>query len=102
MTKTMALAVLASLALLACTGPKSTDEKVSDTVSDRQAVAEAESAANEVIRNASDCAAVNASFANVMAKLDEVEGRIQTAVGRTTLDTLKRQVRNVGDACGAR
>ncbi|MGH9389285.1 MAG: hypothetical protein ACRD1Z_06685 [Vicinamibacteria bacterium] len=99
MTKTIALAVLVSLFLLGCSG---TDQAVSDTVSDTQALAEAESAANDVIRNASDCEAVTASFSSVMAKLDEVEGRLQTAVGRTTLGSLKKQVGTIGEACGAR
>ena len=99
MTKTLALTILASLFGLGCSG---TDKAVSDTVSDTQALAEAESAANDVIRNASDCEAVTASFSSVMAKLDEVEGRLQTAVGRTTLGSLKKQVGNIGEACGAR
>jgi hypothetical protein len=102
MTKKLALALLATLALSGCTGPKGTDEMVSDTVSDTQILKEAESAANDLIRNASDCTAVTASFPDVMAKLDEVEGRIQTAAGRTTISTLKKQVQNVGEACGAR
>lgn len=99
MTKTLALTILASLFGLGCSG---TDQAVSDTVSDTQAIAEAESAANDVIRNASDCEAVTASFSSVMAKLDEVEGRLQTAVGRTTLGSLKKQVGTIGEACGAR
>jgi len=99
MTKTIALAVLACLALLGCSG--GADQAVSDTVSDTQTLAEAESAANGIIRNASDCEAVSESFSSVMAKLDEVEGKLQTAVGRTTLTTLKRQVSTIGDACGA-
>jgi hypothetical protein len=36
-----------------------------------------------------------------MAKLDQVEGSLQTAAGRTTLESLKKQVRTIGDACGA-
>jgi len=102
MTKTNALAVLASLALFSCSGSGGTDQAVSDNVSDTQALAEAEAAANDVIRNAAECEAVTASFSSVMAKLDDVEGRLQTAVGRTTLATLKKQVGAIGDACGAR
>ncbi len=102
MTKTIALSVLASLAFLQGAGCKAADQAVSETVSDTQVLAEAESAANEIIRNAADCDAVTASFRDVMAKLDEVEGRVQTAVGRTTISTLKKQVRTIGEACGAR
>ncbi len=99
MTKTIALA---TFLVLGCSGCRGADQAVSDTVSDTQALAEAESAANDVIRNASDCEAVTASFSSVMAKLDEVEGRVQTAVGRTTLGALKKQVGTIGEACGAR
>jgi hypothetical protein len=101
MSQTIALALLASL-LFGCTGSGGTDQAIEGTVSDTQALAEAESAANEIIRNASDCDAVRASFSAVMAKLGEVEQGLQTVVGRTTLGTLKKQVQTVGDACGAR
>ncbi len=102
MTKTIALAVLAALSILGCSGSKGSDEAISDTFSDTQALAEAESAANEIIRNAADCDAVIASFSDAAAKLDEVEGRLQTAVGRTTFAALKKQVGTIGEACGAR
>jgi hypothetical protein len=36
-----------------------------------------------------------------MAKLEEAEGKVQTAVGRTTLENLRKQVRTIGEACGA-
>jgi hypothetical protein len=99
MVMKLALAVFTSLSLFACAA---SDQAVSGTVSDTQALAEAEAAANEVIRNASDCEAVTATFSAAMAPLAEVEGRLQTAAGRTTLDTLKRQVSRIGEACGAR
>ncbi len=101
MSRTIAIAVLVSLGPLGCSGG-GPDQAVSETVSDTQALSEAEAAANEIIRNATDCQAVSASYASVMAKLDEVEARLQTAVGRTTLGTLKKQVGTIGDACGAR
>jgi hypothetical protein len=93
---------LFALFALGCTGSGGTDQAVSDTVSDTNALAEAEAAANEVIRNAADCPAVAASYSSAVAKLDEVEGRLQTAVGRTTLGSLRKQVQTIGDACGAR
>jgi hypothetical protein len=71
-------------------------------VSDTQLLAEADAAANDVIRNAFDCEAVAASLPSVMAKLEEVESQVQTVVGRTTLETLRKQVGTIGEACGAR
>lgn len=102
MTKVPALAVLAALSLPGCSGSGETERAVSGTVSDTHLLAEAERAANDVIRNAADCEAVAASFSSAMAKLDEVEGQVQTAVGRTTLETLRKQVGTIGEACGAR
>jgi hypothetical protein len=99
MVRKLALAAFASISIFACSA---SDQAVSDTVSDTQALAEAEAAANELIRNAADCEAVTASFSSAMATLADVEGRLQTAAGRTTLDTLKRQVSRIGEACGAR
>jgi hypothetical protein len=92
--------VIASL-VSACSPPQEPEPAAGGIVSDKQVLAEAEAAANDVIRNAADCEAVAESFGTVMAKLDEVEGRVQTAVGRTTLGTLRKQVTTIGDACGA-
>jgi hypothetical protein len=103
MSKKYALAGLVILGLSGCSGGGGgADQAVAGTISDTKVLAEAEAAANDIIRNASDCQAVGASFAAVMAKLDEIEGQLQTPVGRTTLGTLKKQVGTIGDACGAR
>ncbi|MGH9323535.1 MAG: hypothetical protein ACRD21_27930 [Vicinamibacteria bacterium] len=92
-----------TLLALGCSGGSGgTDEAVSATVSDTQLLSEAESASNEVVRNASDCEAVSATFGGAMSKLDEVEGKLQTEVGRTTLATLRKQVTSIGEACGLR
>jgi hypothetical protein len=87
--------------LPACTPSQEPEPAAGGVVSDTQVLSEAEAAANDVIRNAADCDAVVDSFGTVMAKLDEVEGRLETAVGRTTLGTLRKQVTTIGDACGA-
>ncbi len=106
MRKTITLGALVALLMIlsGCSEPKSggVDQSVAGTVSDTQALKEAEAAANDIIRNAADCEAVSASFATVTAKLAEVEGRLQTPVGRTTIETLKKQVGTIGDACGVR
>jgi hypothetical protein len=93
----------ASLLVPACGGDsKSPDEIVEATVNDTRIVKDAEAAANAVIRSTGDCDAVTSAFADAMAKLDEVEGQVQTAVGKNTVATLRKQVTTVGEACGAR
>ena len=99
MRKTIVLALL--VLLTGCTPSPEPDPSAAGVVSDTQVLSEAEAAANDVIRNAADCDVVADSFATVMSKLDEVEGRVQTAVGRTTIATLRKQVTTIGDACGA-
>jgi hypothetical protein len=73
---------------------------VSEAVGDTELLREAQSAANDLIRSASDCAAVEGSYRDVVQKLDEVEGRLQTQAGRTTLEALRTQVQNVARTCG--
>jgi hypothetical protein len=72
------------------------------TISDTEVMKEAEAAANEVIRSVGDCDAVKAAYADAIAKLDEVESRVQTQAGRTSLQTLRKQVTTAGEACGVR
>lgn len=74
--------------------------QISDTAGDTQIMKEAQSAANRIIRNTADCDAVKADIEEVWSKLDEVEVKIQTAAGRSTIQTLRKQVKNVTDTCG--
>ena len=66
--------------LPACAPSQEPEPAAGGVVSDTHVLAEAEAAANDVIRNAADCDAVVDSFGTVMAKLDEVEGRLEPAV----------------------
>ncbi len=82
-------------------GEKGLGEQVGGAISDIHVVKEAEAAANKIIRNASDCEFVRAEVEGVVQTLDDVESEIQTATGRTTMDTLRVQVRRAAEACGA-
>lgn len=80
---------------------KGLGEQLGGAISDIDAVKEAETAANKIIRNATDCELVKAEVEGVVQALDDVEGEIQTGAGRTTMDTLRERVRRVAEACGA-
>ena len=84
--------------------PSSSVHSVETTgvVSDTSLMRDATAAANGIIRNQTDCEAVKANLADVRQKLDGIEAQIQTATARTTLDALRRQVRTIAEACGAR
>jgi hypothetical protein len=98
----------ASIALLfavGCGGSQKKDDTGSATariVSDTRVVKEAEAAANEVVRSVGDCDAVKAAYPNAIAKLDAADAEAQTQTGRTTLETLRKQVKTAGEACGLR
>ena len=98
------LAVLALLIGAGCSsGPNESEtlgNQISDTAGDTQIIKEAQSAANRIIRNTADCDAVRADIEEVWSKLDEVEAKIRTAAGRSTIQTLRKQVKNVTDTCG--
>ena len=81
-------------------GEKSLGEKAGDAISDTEVLKEATAAANAILRNATDCEIVGSRIEEVNAKLDEVEQRLQTATGRTTLKALREQVRRVAESCG--
>ena len=74
-------------------------EQVADTAWDTRVLGEASNAANEVVRNAADCATANPIIAEARIKLDEAEPRLRTVTGRATLNTLRRQVAKVADLC---
>ena len=82
-------------------GERSLGEQGGAAISDTRAVEEAQAAANKIVRNASDCELVKAEIDGVIQTLDSVDADIQTKTGRTTMDTLREQVRRVAEACGA-
>lgn len=101
-------APLLGLAALACGGQpspppspasKPMGEAMADTTWDTRVLAEASNAANEVVRNAADCAAVNPLIAEARAKLDEAQPRLRTATGHGTLRALRGQIAKVADLC---
>jgi hypothetical protein len=95
------LAILALfLALAGCKksepDPSSATEKIVD---DNQTLAEANAAANEVVRAAGDCEAVKAALPGARQKLSELEGRVRTQTGRVTYAAVKKRVEDVASMC---
>ncbi len=75
-------------------------EQVSDVVTDTELMREANAAANQIIRNQTDCEVVKSSIEEVRQKLDEVESKLQTSAGRTAVQPLRKQVNTIAEACG--
>ena len=107
-TRGAALAALLALWAFGCRGsekatpaekPGDLGTQVGDAGADTKTMAEANEAAGTVIRAGGDCDAVKAALPNTNAKLDDVEKRIRTATARTTLESLRTQVRRFAEAC---
>lgn len=95
--------LLAASALCSGCGSGGNEEQgVVTAVGDTSVVRDLQSAANDLVRNASDCERVKSLYPDVSAKLDAAEGQIQSEAGRTALDTMLKQVGTVAEACGLR
>ena len=72
---------------------------VGDTAADTDALREANTAVNAVIRNATDCEVAKPAVAEAYTKLDEVDRALKTATGKVTLAALRKQVDRVAEVC---
>jgi len=79
--------------------PKDIGEQMRDVEADTQVMRDAQAAVNEVVRAASDCEAAKPAIAGAKIRLNESAKHIRTAAANSTLDTLRKQVRQVEDLC---
>jgi hypothetical protein len=92
-----ALGVLVvSLALVACEEKQKAMENLG---ADQEVVKQASAAANEVVRNATDCAAAKPLIPEAYRQIEEARGRAKAATSQQMLDTLKTQVDRVAQLC---
>ena len=102
MKRALAVIFVAALGFsVACkeAGTKDLGEAAGDAGSDTALLEEANGAANEVIRNATDCPAARAAIAPAYEKLDAVEQDLRTEAGRVTLAALRKQVDRISELC---
>jgi hypothetical protein len=78
---------------------KDLGEATADIASDKDVLASAHAAASEVVRAAGDCAVVKAAAPGVESSLNELEGGVRTAAGKATFEALRKQVRDIAEAC---
>ena len=98
----VALALLAGACGASDTGDSSAAIPVDEIVSDTDLLREMQSTANDIVRNAADCNYVASAAPDFYRKLDEAEGRVQTEVGKQSLETVQKQVDHIAEACGVR
>jgi len=94
-----ALLLLTLPLLAACSGGTDLGDAAGKAGGDTKVVKEAQGAVNAVVRNATDCAAARAAWPEAQRKLDAADKAIQTATGRTTLQALRQQAKNIIDNC---
>lgn len=108
MMRRAVVAVLSALVVCGCGKAKggAEPEKKSDlgtsaanVASDTALLREAQGAANEVLRNATDCDAARAALPEANRQLDEAAPKVRTPVGRQTLDALRTQVNTIARNC---
>ena len=79
--------------------PKDIGEQMRDVEADTQVMRDAQAAVNEVVRAASDCEAAKPAIAGAKIRLNDAAKHIRTAAANATLDTMRKQVRQVEDLC---
>ena len=97
-----ALAVIFILGLAAAckeAGTKDLGQAAGDAGSDTALLRDANGAAGEVIRNASDCPAARAAITPAYEKLDAIEKQLRTEAGKVTLAALRKQVDRISELC---
>jgi hypothetical protein len=99
--RALAISCLAVLGLGGCkeAGTKDLGQAVGDAGSDTALLHDANGAANEVIRNASDCPAARAAIAPAYEKLDATLKQLRTEAGKVTLAALRKQVDRISELC---
>ncbi len=91
------LAVLVvSLASVACEEKQKSMENLG---SDQEIMKAASAAANEVVRNATDCAVAKPLVPEAYRAIDEARANAKAATSQQVLDTLKQQVDRVAQVC---
>jgi hypothetical protein len=95
----MKRALVATVLSLACLGCEEKQKQMENLAADNDVVKFASAAANEVVRNATDCSAAKPLIPEAYRAIDEARSRVKAAASNTILDTLKQQVDRVAQAC---
>jgi len=88
--------LLVSLGLAAC---EEKQKAMENLAADQEVMKAASAAANEVVRNATDCAVAKPLIPEAYRQIDEARGKAKAAASQQILDTLKQQVDRVAQLC---
>jgi hypothetical protein len=84
---------------LVCLGCEEKQKAMENLAADQEVMKAASAAANEVVRNATDCAAAKPLIPEAYRQIDEARTQAKAAASQQILDTLKQQVDRVAQLC---
>jgi len=90
---------LGAVLVFACLGCEEKQKAIDNLAHDQAVMKAASAAANEVVRNATDCTAAKPLIPEAYRQLDEARQNVRAAASQTILDTLKQQVDRVDQLC---
>lgn len=88
--------LLLSLASFGC---EEKQKAMENLAGDQEIMKAASAAANEVVRNATDCTVAKPLIPEAYRQIDEARGNAKAAASQQILDTLKQQVDRVAQLC---
>lgn len=84
---------------LALCGCEQKQKAMENLAHDQEIVKAASAAANEVVRNATDCGVAKPLIPEAYRQIDEARAKAQAVASHQILDTLKAQVDRVAQLC---
>jgi hypothetical protein len=84
---------------LACLGCEQKQKQMENLAADNQVVKAASAAANEVVRNATDCSVAKPLIPEAYKQIEEAKQNAKAVASQQILDTLKTQVDRVAQLC---
>jgi hypothetical protein len=95
----MKQALAGLLLLLSCAACEEKQKAMENLAHDQEVMKAASAAANEVVRNATDCAVAKPLVPEAYRQIDEAKKNARAAASQQILDTLKVQVDRVAQLC---
>jgi hypothetical protein len=84
---------------LACLGCEEKQKGMENLAHDQEVMKAASAAANEVVRNATDCAVAKPLVPEAYRQIEEARKNARAAASQQILDTLQAQVDRVAQVC---
>lgn len=95
----MRMAAFVLLVSLSCVGCEEKQKSMENLAHDQEVMKAASAAANDVVRNATDCEVAKPLVPEAYRQIDEARKNARAAASQQILDTLKSQVDRIAQVC---